>query len=307
MAELEIRPYRSDDAEAAAALIGDSFPQPSAITPGAVEHWIGSAPERSQTRAWVAYEGARLVGWADAQLRWSIAEEGITELWVAVRPDRRGVGIGRQLYALGERHVLALDARRIESFAREDEPEAIAFAERRGFAETRRERTWALALTTATPQPPRAPAGFRIARLGELRQQERDLFELYDSAHSDMPSDHTLQLEFEEWKRETLENPELDLELSSIVMAGDRPVAFAWLTSDRATRRASHEMTGTHRDFRGRGLARVAKEAVIQWAVEADLEYLITSNDGTNDAMLGLNERLGYEPRTTLIELAKDV
>lgn len=304
MAEPEIRPYRSRDSEAAASLIGDSFPQPSAITPAAVEHWIASSPERSQTRAWVAYD-EQLVGWADAQLRWSIVEEGITELWVAVRRDRRGSGIGRRLYALAESHVLGVGARRIETFAREDEPESIAFAERRGFSETRRERTWALELGAIEAQAPRIPDGFRVVPLAEVRRRERDLFELYDAAHADMPSDHTHALVFEEWVRETLENPELDLETSSVVLAGDRPVAFAWLTSDRETRRASHEMTGTHPDFRQRGLARVAKEATIRWAVEAGFEYLITSNDGTNEAMLGLNERLGYEPRTTLVELAK--
>lgn len=307
MPELEIRPYESRDSEAAASLMRDSFPQPSAITPAAVEHWISSSPERSETRAWVAYEGDRLVGWADAQLRWSIVEEGITEVWVAVRRNHRGSGIGRRLYTLAESHVLGVGARRIETFAREDEPESIAFAERRGFSETRRERMWALDLSAVEAQAPRVPDGFRVVRLAEVRPQERELFELYEAAHADMPSDHTHALVFEEWVRETLENPELDLEMSSVVLAGDRPAAFAWLTSDRETRRASHEMTGTHPDFRQRGLARVAKEAAIQWAVEADLEYLITSNDGTNEAMLGLNERLGYEPRTPLIELAKTV
>lgn len=307
MPDLEIRPYRSGDSNAAAALIGDSFPQPSAITPAAVEHWIGSAPERSQTRAWVGCEGDRLVAWADAQLRWSVVEQGIAEVWVAVRRDRRGAGIGRQLYALAESHVLAVGARRIETFAREDEPESLAFAERRGFSETRRERTWALDLRAAKAQEPGVPDGFRVVRLTDLRKRERELFELYDAAHADMPSDHTHELVFKEWRRETFENPELDLETSSVVLAGDRPVAFAWLTSDRETRRASHEMTGTHPDFRGRGLARLAKEATIHWAIEAGFEYLITSNDGTNDAMLVLNERLGYEPRTTLIELAKTV
>jgi GNAT superfamily N-acetyltransferase len=70
-------------------------------------------------------------------------------------------------------------------------------------------------------------------------------------------------------------------------------------------RRAAHEMTGTHPDYRGRGLARAAKEAAIRWAAEARLEYLVTSNDGTNSTMLGLNERLGYQRRPSVIEVAK--
>lgn len=66
-------------------------------------------------------------------------------------------------------------------------------------------------------------------------------------------------------------------------------------------------MTGTHPAYRGRGLARLEKEATIAWAAEAGLEYLLTSNDSTNAAMLALNKRLGYEPRPATIELAKDV
>jgi GNAT superfamily N-acetyltransferase len=305
--ELEIRAYRSEDSEGASALMNDSFPQPSAITPAAIEHWIASAPERSHARAWVGYEGDGLVAWGDAHIRWSVVEQGIAEVWAAVRRDRRGAGIGRQVYALAESHVLGVGARRIETFAREDEPESIAFAERRGFSETRRERTWALDLGSVEAPAPRAPDGFRVVRLADQRERESDLFELFNSAHADMPSDHTHELVFEEWRRETLENPELDLEMSAVVLAGDRPVAFAWLASDRDTGIASHEMTGTHADFRGRGFARLAKEAAIHWAREAGLKYLTTSNDGTNDAMLGLNDRLGYEPRATLVEFAKTV
>jgi GNAT superfamily N-acetyltransferase len=303
----EIRPFEPADAAAGAALLADTFPQPAAVSAAAVLHWATSSPKRAHTRIWVAREGEALVAWADAQLKWSIAEEGIAEVYVAVDRTHRGQGIGRALYALAESHVLGHGARELWTFVREDEPEALAFVERRGFRERRREHSWALDLRKAEIRETPVPEGFRVARLGELRERVEDLFELYDSAHSDMPSDHAHALELEEWRRETFENPELDFDTSAVVLAGDRPVSFAWLTTDRETRRASHEMTGTHADFRGRGLARVAKEATIRWASEAGLEYLITSNDSTNSPMLGLNERLGYEPRQSQIELAKDV
>lgn len=307
MADARIRPYESRDAEAAASLLRSVFPPPAAVSAAAVEHWITGAPARARIAAWVAYDGGELIGWADAELRWSVAEDGITELWVAVAPARRGEGLGRELYALAERHVMTLDPRRIDSFVREDEPASVAFAERRGFREARREYTWALDLRKAAARAPAPRDDARVVRLSEVRNRVQELFTLYDEAHSDMPGDHTHALRFDEWVRETYENPELDFETSAVVLAGERPVALAWLTTDRETRRSSHELTGTLREFRGRGLARLAKEAAIHWSAAAGIEYLITSNDDANSPMLGLNERLGYERRTTLIELAKDV
>jgi GNAT superfamily N-acetyltransferase len=301
----EIRPYEPRDAGPAAELVGSVFPQPNAITETTIKHYVESTPVRSQLGVWVAYDGADLVGWADGALRWSVAEEGVTELWVAVRADRRGEGLGRELYARAKDHVLAIGAREIGTFARLDEPESIEFATRRGFQEARREYSWALDLEAADHAPPAVPDGVQIVRLKELRGRDRELFELYDEAHSDMPSDHPHVLDFEEWRAETLENPELDFEASSVVLVDDRFASFAWITSDRVGGGGSHELTGTLREYRGRGLARLAKEATIHWAAEVGLRFLVTSNDNTNAPMLALNERLGYAPRTTIIELTK--
>lgn len=305
MAEVEIRPYEPGDAEAAAALVGSGFPQPHAIGPTTLQHWLDSAPERAQTRAWVAVDAEELIGWSDGALRWSIAERGVAEVWAVVRMDHRGRGLGSRLVGLAEDHVTKHGARELGTYALETEPEAIAFAKARGYEENRREYSWVLFLDDVALDPPDLPEGFRVVRLGERRSRERELFELYDAAHVDMPSDHDLVLEFDEWRRETLENPALDLEVSSVVLEGERPVSFAWITSERDLGAGSSELTGTVRELRGRGLARAAKVASIRWAAESGLKHLVTSNDSTNAPMLGLNERLGYRPRTTIVELVR--
>ena len=83
-----------------------------------------------------------------------------------------------------------------------------------------------------------------------MRDRERELFELYDAAERDMPDDYTHAMAFEDWLPETLGNPELDLDLSAVVLVGDRPAAFAWLIADREGARAANEMTGTAPEFR---------------------------------------------------------
>jgi GNAT superfamily N-acetyltransferase len=106
---------------------------------------------------------------------------------------------------------------------------------------------------------------------------------------------------------ETLQSPLLDLDVSAVVLVDDRPAAFAWLNGDREGGYGENEMTGTHPDFRRRGLARLAKEQSIRWAAEAGLHTLYTSNETTNADMLRLNEHLGYRPTHVQIGLAKDL
>ena len=101
----------------------------------------------------------------------------------------------------------------------------------------------------------RARGEVSVVRLREVRDRERELFEFYDSAERDMPDDYTHAMAFEDWLPETLGNPELDLDLSAVVLVRDRPAAFAWLIADREGARAANEMTGTAPEFRRRGLA----------------------------------------------------
>ena len=66
-------------------------------------------------------------------------------------------------------------------------------------------------------------------------------------------------------------------------------------------------MTGTAREFRQRGLARLAKLATIRWARDNGITALVTENDSANRGMLTINAELGYEPTRTLQHFAKDV
>jgi GNAT superfamily N-acetyltransferase len=254
-------------------------------------------------RAWVADAGGEIVGFANARIRWAVAAEGIASAWAGVFPSHRRRGVGGRLYELAEAHLRSREVRRIESSYREDEPEGRAFAQKLGFGEARREQYWKLAVAPAAEL--RSPEGVAVVRLREVRDRERELFELYHAAERDIPDDYPRTLAFEEWLPETLGNPELDLDLSAVVLVGGRPASFAWLTSDRDGQRAENEMTGTAPEFRRRGLARLAKEATIAWAAEAGVRTILTSNDTTNADMLTLNEHLGYRPTVLRIGIAK--
>ena len=306
MPEPEIRAYRPNDADLSVPLFRALIPGEVQTGP-AIRHWIASQPARAGMRAWTAVSGRQVVGWANTRLRWSIEEKDVAGGWVGVLPEHRRSGLGSGLYELAETHARSLGARRFTSFTMEASDDGRAFARRRGFEEGRREQYWELDVATAALRNAPPPPGAEVVRLRALRDRERELFELYDAAHSDMPGDETRTLEFEEWLPETLGDPTLDLDLSAVVLVDGRPAAFAWLNADREGGVGENEMTGTHPEFRRRGLARLAKEQAIRWAGEAGLHSLFTSNDAMNADMLALNEHLGYRRTHVLLQLARDL
>jgi GNAT superfamily N-acetyltransferase len=304
--EPEIRPYRRDDAEALMPLFRELLSE-EVVTPAGLIHWLEAQPERAAMRAWVAETAGRIVAFANGRLRWALEEDGIAGLWVGVVPMYRRRGIGAALYELADRHVRDRGAHRLESTIRAGDEEASRFAEHFGYRQTRREQYWSLDVASVDIVTPTPPDAVIVVRLGDIRDRERELFDLYSSAEHDMPDDHTHALAYEDWRQETLGNPELDPELSAVVLVDGTPASFAWLISDREGRRADNEMTGTHRAFRRRGLARLAKEATIAWASEAGIQTISTSNDTTNADMLALNEHLGYRPTVLRIVVARDL
>lgn len=306
MAEPEIRPFRPEDADASAPLFRSLIPAQIHTGP-AIRHWVETQPPRAKMQAWMAIEGGEVVGWGNAHLRWAIQADDVAGGWVGVLPEHRNRGLGSKLYRLAEEHARSLGARRFTSFTSENREDGRAFARHRGFREGRRDQNWELEVVAAVLSGRPNPAGAELVRLREVVDRERDLFELFDSAHSDMPGDDPYTLEFDEWLREALGDPTLDHDVSAVVLVNGRPASFAWINSDREGGLGANEMTGTHPDFRRRGLARLAKEASIRWAAEAGLTTLVTSNETTNADMLTLNEHLGYRPKHVVLELTKDL
>ena len=306
MSDPEIRPFRPEDAEASVPLFRRLIPHEVQTGP-AILHWIESHPPRAQMRAWTAVLDDEVVGWGNARLRWALEAEDVAGGWVGVLPEHRRRGLGSRLYPLVEDHARSIGARRLYSFVFEDERESREFARRRGFEEGLRDQYWALELASAALSDRPPPPGASVVRLREVRDRERELFDLYDAAHSDMPGEEAYALRFDEWLPEALGDPSLDLDLSAVVLVEGRPAAFAWLNSDREGGFGENEMTGTHPDFRRRGLARLAKEQSIRWAAEAGLATLYTSNETTNADMLALNEHLGYRPTRVMLEVSKSL
>jgi GNAT superfamily N-acetyltransferase len=280
-------------------------------TAAGLRHWAESQPERARFRLWVAEEGGEIVGLAMASFHWSMSTPGVAWSWVGVHPDRRGRGLGSELFERGEAHLRAHGVRKLESFSAE--PSGQRFLARRGYRQTRTELNQRLDLARADLAGvddyirAKAEDGFRLVPLAELEDRLPEVHAVYAAATADIPADDPEDdVPFEDWKRQDLNDPELSREGSFVVCEGDRPVALSFLRVNAEARIAANEMTGTLAEYRGRGLARLAKLAAVRWAAEQGFREIATGNDSENAPMLALNRSLGYEVEHRRAFFAKD-
>jgi RimJ/RimL family protein N-acetyltransferase len=90
-----------------------------------------------------------------------------------------------------------------------------------------------------------------------------------------------------------------------VVLVDDQPAALSWVYVDERRGRADHDLTGTARRFRRRGLARLAKLAVIERTAARGVRTLTTENDSENAGMLAINDELGFRPFAIVTEWVK--
>lgn len=246
----------------------------------------------------VAESGGRVVGVGTGWLNTWSAEEGAVAVDVAVRPELWRRGVGTLLMERIERHVADLGGKVVSANA--ESPGGIAFAARHGFAAGRVAWLARRALGETVPAVD-VPDGVRILRLSEV-DDLRALHESESLAALDIPADRAVvPTPFEQWKARLLDDPRLDHDLSVVAFVGETVGAMAYI--QRLGDRVHSSFTGTHPDFRGRGLATVLKSHALRAAREAGATEAFTSNDAKNAPMLAVNTRLGYEPfleRTSL-------
>jgi RimJ/RimL family protein N-acetyltransferase len=150
------------------------------------------------------------------------------------------------------------------------------------------------------------PEGVGILPLAALLERLPEVHAVYAEASADMPADHAeSNLPLDEWLEETIGDPNLDRDASVVVLVDDRPAALSWIYVDERHGRADHDLTGTARGFRRRGLARLAKLAVIERAAARGVTTLTTENDSENAAMLAINDELGFRPFAVVTEWVK--
>ncbi|MEU3827289.1 GNAT family N-acetyltransferase [Streptomyces sp. SID486] len=302
----DLRPDVPADAEGFARVRRLALPY-ILFTPESVRHTAAHMQRDARFRPLVAEEDGEVTGTAQVHLVPDSREPGQACLNIYVRPDRTGRGAGRLLVEAAEEYLASLGATRLFAWAL-DEPANRAFAERRGYRPGRSAHFLRLDLANG-PLPPlmEVPAGVELRTAAEFADDPRPLFELDAETLLDEPGDVEYELaDYDAWVEQTWNHPLLDRELTVAACVDGRPVAFSVAYTDGGTR-YSTAMTGTARGHRGRGLAKLAKVHALHRARAAGLTEAFTGNDTGNDAMIAINEWLGYEICATEVRYVRDV
>jgi GNAT superfamily N-acetyltransferase len=232
-----------------------------------------------------------LVGWATAAIEHQSAERpGFLE--VSVAPDARNAGLGTALLECCEAHLLGLGVATVLSVTTPEEASQRR-ARARGFRHTNTTRISGVDPRTVEPLGA-PPPGVDLRPLACLDPYK--VYELDAEAMQDVPGEVAMDdVSFEQWLEDYWRHPDTDLEASVAAVIDDRPISFSHLRIGSGGR-AVTDMTGTLRDYRGRGLALAVKRATLANAAKRGVELVSTENDETNGPMLRVNQKLGYRP-----------
>jgi GNAT superfamily N-acetyltransferase len=269
---------------------------PHAVTtPESVIFQLASAHPDRHYRLLVAEADGELIGTAQVGLVHDSPEPGQGICNTYTHPDRTGLGAGALLARTAEEYLERKGATALYTWVL-DAPSNLAFAEKRGYVPSRSAYFSRLGLTGGS-LPPRQelPPGVELRTAADFADDPRPLFEADAETTADEPSDTPALLDdYEDWLNHTWRAPGLDRELTSVVVADGEVAAFSAAETDGLTRYWSG-MTGTRRAYRGRGLAKLAKNDSLHRARAAGYTDAYTANDADNGPMLAINRWFGYE------------
>ncbi|MBI4171365.1 MAG: GNAT family N-acetyltransferase, partial [Actinobacteria bacterium] len=149
--------------------------------------WLLASEDGADAGAGLGY-----VGW--------FSEPGVAGGEIAVLPDRRGRGIGSALHSTLSVWAAARGARELDLHVDEDDPDSLAWTERRGFVEVGRNSRMVLDLTALDEPAVEPPPGVEIVSWADRPELAPGIYEAAREAHSDIPGEEDVDLgSFEQW------------------------------------------------------------------------------------------------------------
>lgn len=256
------------------------------------QNWFRVArPEAQGLRICAELDG-QIVGFGNCGLNISTAEPGAAESNVVVDPKFRQQGIGMALYAPIEEHLRTIGARRVRAYA-EDDPTALQWAINRGYAQGARDR-YSKVDTRHLPPMPEIPPGVTLVSLIEAGPEV--VYAIDMAASVDEPGDISYDgIPYDIWFARYWESPDQQHHVGTVAIVDGVPACAMFMEADLNTGRGMSTGACTLREYRGRGLAKLAKSALLRKAAEAGIHTAITCNDYENAPMLAINDWLGYE------------
>ncbi|CCK31203.1 GNAT family acetyltransferase [Streptomyces davaonensis JCM 4913] len=303
----EIKPEVRADLEGFAHVRHSALPF-YVITPDSLAYDVAHFHPDARYRPLLAEEDGEIIGSAQVGLLHETPTPVQGFINVYVHPDRTRRGAATLLVRAAEEYLAGLGATRLLAWVL-DEPGNRAFAEAHGYTAGRSSHFQRLDLANGTLPPLQdLPPGVELRPAADFADDPRPIFELDAETTADEPSEAgSAELaDYEGWLENTWRHPLNNLDLTTIALVDGRPAAFTAARTDGGTRYTTG-MTGTARAFRGRGLAKLAKNDSLHRARAAGYTEAFTGNDTGNEPMLAINKWFGYEICATEVRYVREL
>ncbi len=318
---LEIRDFKPEDYETMAAIRRSIYPDHQ-LSSSELRYWDESFDRNKYVlKRYSAAEtgNEHIVAYADYRHTPDMFHPRKFWIGVNVEPSWQRKGIGTMLYERVMRDMAGMDAITVRTGVREDKPESISFLGKRGFEE--KMRSWESHLQLEQFDSAKFPGYLEkmtkqritISTLREMSHQDpecyRKVHELLMHVAADMPApDAFTPLDFDDFKRYVVSHPNCLQDGYLIARDGESYVGLSNVfKSEEQTGTLHQQDTGVLREYRRRGIAMALKLEVIKFAKRYGASVIKTWNDSTNEGMLAINQKLGFQRHVGWITMEKNL
>jgi GNAT superfamily N-acetyltransferase len=245
--------------------------------------------------------------------------DGAQNAGVIVARADRGRGVGSALLAEIEAEAARRGAPRLLGRASAAHAFVLAWAAKRGYREIGRRIESYVELSAFDPAPFAATvnevkaSGIALRTFADVlegRDEEqresffRAIYEAETPMWEDIPwASRTEHWTYERFRHMSFGSGQLIADASIVALDGERVAGFT--TTGKRQQDGYTWMTGTAREYRGRGLATAMKVEALTLAKAKGLRAMLTTNDEPNKAMRGINAKLGYQMLPASVQLEK--
>jgi mycothiol synthase len=315
----EIRPFRWNDEDYRSLIDIHNALYPDELDlPELLKHTDNARDQNYMLERVVAEADGQAVGTASfGESMWTPVPHKFW-FYIQVHPDHQRQGVGSSIYE----HIVAVLAEKgpriLDSWLREDKPDAVRFLESRGYVRVLRGQNSRITLSefdagrfADVVERVRA-SGIHILPLAELMDEDpewkKKLYELDWLLSLDVPDvDPPKKREFEIYCRQTFDKPTFFPESFFVALDGEEYVGVSMLELNLADRtKLQTDLTGVVRSHRRRGIATALKVHALSKAKSTGVQFVETDNE-ENNPMYTLNVKLGFKPTPGWVHMRKDM
>ncbi|HEY3248195.1 MAG TPA: GNAT family N-acetyltransferase [bacterium] len=315
-----IRPFEERDYDGVVAVGNAVLPD----RPGTVEEWrydddhydkkcvnLRVVAEERASRAIVGYAGIWNVAWAFHPRKFGSE--------VRVHPQWQGRGIGSALWDRLEQELRTREALSVKTNIWETMPDAIRFAQARGFRDVL--RAWESRLDVTAfdfdrfgPYVTRAlDSGVSITTLTAERAKGVAQLERIHAMEAEIsadiprpPGDAHTPIDFSMFMEYAVDAPWAINDAYFLGVVDGEYAGLSALFKPKTGDWLNQGLTGVRRSFRGRHIASALKVKTVEYARDHGIREIRTWNEINNAAILAINVKYGFVRQPAWITFAKD-